>query len=1155
MFFVPSLKKNRAIFVLSLQLLMQLSVSSNASEAEETYHLSIPSQPLGEALLVFSERIDRAFFIRSSLAEDLTSKALNGEYTVMQALETLLADTDLKGEFTSSGRIKITRRHGYINDDFQPEITVEKLDIEELVVTGTRYAWMSSLNMKKNSFHIGDYLTESDISRLPDGNIGDAIQRISGVQIERRNGDGTRFRIRGREKNLALYNGEAFLTGMEVFQLGLSEQKYEDSLETLPIELLKTIEVTKSVTAADIEGAEGGTINFISRDPFDIEDYDFTTAIKYDYGLQAKKERPEVFIGLGKNFDDQISALMNVVYSERTMHMDLAENYASDNAEDDPGFTLVRAHETDKNINFIAPTYVSLKDIEQTRVQYGLVLNLGWRASEKSETHFEWLSTKSHLTQRDYEILFGSIVRYGQDIHLNNINKIPFLAQSNFIGDDVIYRTTGDTFKTQSNSYNINNHYDINKRTFVKSKFSYNKAEFNEDVGSADLLDPVASFNFPLWIGTSPFPSPLGFDIESASGWTNYGLTCTECIKTTHHHDLQYNIDIQTPIQILDDSKSINTTSETLGALSRAKGVQTIQELASIRSDLSAYVDNNEKLRLNVGLRLESRRTEFKQHRYLTDFSSTKNVGLPTQFDSTGNILYPSTFSPDAIGTHDHVGIALASYSDLCGNGGILAGSPCDINDDGIDDNLPIGPWVYQIAPHEQDEIYTRRGLRQLEPYLYGQRFRNNLPGYMPWLSYDQAPQNYQVLDDFFASGRLNSQHAHFINGSHIVDDVEKWISNVAPNSRTKAFTVPRESWETHQTSLAAYFQITYEFDHLPITVNTGIRVVRNNQSVDRNILATGSGVSKTLEDWYTSGIGTGWKTHKAKYSFTNYLPSANLIWDFHKLWKLRFATSKTISYPSPIDMGKGESPSYEENLGTITATQLSTGNPRLEPISIRQYDTSLEFYPSSRSFLQLNVFSKTLDGLIERELIFADVLDETEQGFTKVPVELPLNTGKSIYQGIEFSGQLTSAFGVGAAFNASLNKSKTDMHKLSHLKRKESGASSRSLNFTAFYERRWVNILLSYSWRDKYVSPYSNSYDVIFDDESAEIYSLTRISDSHHQWDAKFIYEISSKLNTSLDVINITKERQNTYLEYPNNTASSALWEPRVKLGIEWKL
>jgi Outer membrane receptor for ferrienterochelin and colicins len=128
---------------------------------------------------------------------------------------------------------------------------------EELIVRGIRSSLERSIDIKRESNQIVEAITADDIGKMPDQNVAESLQRLPGVQIDRRDGEGTKVRIRGLSQNVTLLNGNGFVSGMEYFQIGEAKTEYGGSLEGIPSELLGGLEVYKSPTASIIEGGMG----------------------------------------------------------------------------------------------------------------------------------------------------------------------------------------------------------------------------------------------------------------------------------------------------------------------------------------------------------------------------------------------------------------------------------------------------------------------------------------------------------------------------------------------------------------------------------------------------------------------------------------------------------------------------------------------------------------------------------------------------------------------------------------------------------------------------------------------------------------------------------------------------------------------------------
>jgi len=58
-------------------------------------------------------------------------------------------------------------------------------EIDEVVVTGIRASIRSSLEIKRDAIQAIDAISAEDIGDFPDKNVGEAVQRVPGVQITR----------------------------------------------------------------------------------------------------------------------------------------------------------------------------------------------------------------------------------------------------------------------------------------------------------------------------------------------------------------------------------------------------------------------------------------------------------------------------------------------------------------------------------------------------------------------------------------------------------------------------------------------------------------------------------------------------------------------------------------------------------------------------------------------------------------------------------------------------------------------------------------------------------------------------------------------------------------------------------------------------------
>ena len=69
--------------------------------------------------------------------------------------------------------------------------------LDTVVVTGVRAALQRASEVKRDSDQVMDVITAEDVGKLPDANVAEALQRVTGVQVTRVWGEGQGVSIRG----------------------------------------------------------------------------------------------------------------------------------------------------------------------------------------------------------------------------------------------------------------------------------------------------------------------------------------------------------------------------------------------------------------------------------------------------------------------------------------------------------------------------------------------------------------------------------------------------------------------------------------------------------------------------------------------------------------------------------------------------------------------------------------------------------------------------------------------------------------------------------------------------------------------------------------------------------------------------------------------
>jgi len=126
----------------------------------------------------------------------------------------------------------------------------DELVLEEVIVTGSaRAALASALNTKRDADNLVEAIYAEDIGKLPDQNLAEVLENITGVQITRRAGVGTGVQIRGTNANRVEING--------VSTVGSGAGRSGINFEDVNSAIIAGVEVIKSPEAKTIEGSVG----------------------------------------------------------------------------------------------------------------------------------------------------------------------------------------------------------------------------------------------------------------------------------------------------------------------------------------------------------------------------------------------------------------------------------------------------------------------------------------------------------------------------------------------------------------------------------------------------------------------------------------------------------------------------------------------------------------------------------------------------------------------------------------------------------------------------------------------------------------------------------------------------------------------------------
>lgn len=135
----------------------------------------------------------------------------------------------------------------------------EGLELQEVVVGGAFQGQRRAINSQKNKLGITNIVSADQVGKFPDSNIGDALKRISGINVQYDQGEARFGQVRGTSADLS----SVTINGNRIPSAEGDTRNVQ--LDLIPADMIQTIEVNKVVTP-DMDGdAIGGSINLVTK--------------------------------------------------------------------------------------------------------------------------------------------------------------------------------------------------------------------------------------------------------------------------------------------------------------------------------------------------------------------------------------------------------------------------------------------------------------------------------------------------------------------------------------------------------------------------------------------------------------------------------------------------------------------------------------------------------------------------------------------------------------------------------------------------------------------------------------------------------------------------------------------------------------------------
>jgi TonB-dependent receptor len=335
-------------------------------------------------------------------------------------------------------------------------------------------------------------------------------------------------------------------------------------------------------------------------------------------------------------------------------------------------------------------------------------------------------------------------------------------------------------------------------------------------------------------------------------------------------------------------------------------------------------------------------------------------------------------------------------------------------------------------------------------------------------------------------------------------------------------------------TSLYAMADLDFDIGSVPVAVNGGARYV--------DTAITSSGFHQIQNPDGSTGFTP--EPVSSDGGYDKVLPSINFTAELTDSLVFRGAASETLMRPALTDLA------YKRT-ANFNSFRFTDGNPNLKPTYAKQWEVGLEQYLPGGGLLAVSYFWKEIEGVVRQALtgVVEDVTkynaNGTIDGVYDFDVYQPVNAeGSYDVSGVELVAVVPfgliyaplEGFGINANYTV-LDSSLTGESDLG-VPTPPVGLADNTYNVTLYYENTRFQARASYNFKDKYVEGIGY-----------EMYPIWR--DAYGQLDISASYNVTDRIQVSLEGINVTDEETKGYTMDPSFPTMYELSGRRINLGL----
>lgn len=497
-----------------------LSVPLRAADSSYSRDLQfdIPVQNADESLIEFARQADLTIVFPFDKVKNSRANRLVGQHSVQTGIDILLKNTGLVAEFDTKGVLSIRtledvkaeqERSTLANiirlftEDDSNLITFPKQEEEQyelIMVKGIRGSMHRSLDIRQNAMNVVDAISAEDIGKFPDLNLAESLQRITGVSIDRSEGEGQFVTVRGfgPEFNTVLTNGR---------RLATDNRGREFSFDTLASELVSGVSVYKTFSASQQSGGIGSVIDIETARPLRARGFKVAGSLKAMYDTHSRETTPQGTVLLS-NSNRKFGWLVSLSHQKRKARINEAQTDGWLLNTDIPAVEL-----TNQSDNIFVPRNYDQRVRFDTRERTGGTLVLQYRPTANVDLSLDFLTSEFEVKTDSTSMGHWFTSSNLEDVVTDENGTVIQFQQRVGHATDFHARTFDRPSKISAFGFNMN--WQTNDKLALEFDLSLSDAAIDDQKGAANALSLIGYLN------RSAFDHSLGNTLPGISNFAS----------------------------------------------------------------------------------------------------------------------------------------------------------------------------------------------------------------------------------------------------------------------------------------------------------------------------------------------------------------------------------------------------------------------------------------------------------------------------------------------------------------------------------------------------------------------------------------------------------------------------------------------------------